>query len=203
MSTRPAKTHLLIKITAQMLVVLCVAGLCGCKPYQREISRKGMLTPFSDETRAAGGSKPTGPSYTHPVFALPEGKIRVEDEDGEVTLYAKSVKHLISHIIYALENDERDLFVDQILSKITIAEFHERNLDPGIAFDELVNHRKDVYKAFHLMPQGERTPGMFLRTLGPNMFRLAASRSGRAHLLWIGIDVSFEGGNYKLRWFVR
>ena len=203
MSIRPALKYAILKITASVLIALSGVHLSGCKPYQREVSRNGLLTPYSDETRAQGGQKSAPPPNVHQVFALPEGKIRVVDEDGNVTLYAKSVKHLMSHIIYALENGERDLFVEQIMSKITKQEFYDRNLDPGIAFDELVNHRKDVYKVFHLMPRGENTPGMYLKPLGPNMFRLAASRSGRNNLLWIGIDVSFESSNYKLRWFVR
>ena len=177
--------------------------LCGCTTYSREVSRSGFLTQYSDKNKNNPSSIKHKPSYVDPIFALPEGKIRVEDEEGNVTLYAKSAKHVISHIIYALENNERDIFVEQILSKITIKEFEDRGMDPGIAFDKLVEHRRDVYKTFHLMPQGEATPGLFLKPLGTNMFRLAASRSGRSNMLWIGIDVSFEESNFKLRWFVR
>lgn len=175
----------------------------GCASYSREVSRSGFLTQYSDKNRNNPSSSAQKATYVDPIFALPEGKIRVEDEEGNITLYAKSAKHVISHIIYALENNERELFVEQIMSKITIKEFEDRGLDPGIAFDELLNHRRDVYKTFHLMPRGEETPGLFLKPIGTNMFRLAASRSGRSNLLWIGVDISFEESNFKLRWFVR
>lgn len=174
----------------------------ACQPYEREISRRGILTDFSDATQGKSGSQ-ARPAFVDPVFALPDGKIRVEDEDGNVTLYAKSVKHLMNHIIQTLENGERDLFTEQILSKITVDEFKERNLDPGLAFDELAKRRKQIYQCFHLMPNGEYSPGLFLKPIGTNMFRLAVSRAGHSELLWIGMDVSFEQSNYRLRWFVR
>lgn len=186
-------------------VCFCLAlmmAIPACQPYEREISRRGILTDFSDATQGNSGAQ-ARPAYVDPVFALPEGKIRVEDEDGNVTLYAKSVKHLMNHIIQTLENGERDLFTEQILSQITVDEFKERNLDPGLAFDELAKRRKQIYQCFHLMPNGEYSPGLFLKPIGTNMFRLAVSRAGHSELLWIGMDVSFEQSNYRLRWFVR
>jgi hypothetical protein len=181
--------------------IFLVAQLGACKPYQKEVSRSGLLTKLQDKQQ--GKHTAMDPSKVHPVFGVPGGKIRHEDPEGNVTLYAKSIKHLMNHIIHALENGERDLFVDQILSEITVAEFHERGLDPGIAFDELVKHRRDVYRLFHYMPMGERTPGLYPKSIDTNMFRIAISRPGHPELLWIGIDASFEQGNYKLRWFVR
>lgn len=186
-----------------LLIIPTVMGLASCAPYEREISRRGILTDFSDENKGGSPNAHSRPAFVDPVFALPEGKIRVEDDDGNVTLYAKSVKHLMSHIITALENNERDLFTEQILSKTTVDEFKERNLNPGIAFDELVKRRKQIYQCFHLMPNGEYSPGLFLKPIGTNMFRLAVSRAGHSELLWIGIDVSFEQSNYRLRWFVQ
>lgn len=178
-----------------------IAQLGACKPYQKEVNRSGLLTKLQDKQQ--GRHAPVAPTNIHPVFGIPGGKIRHEDPDGTITLYAKSIKHLMNHIIHALENGERDLFVEQILSEITVAEFHERGLDPGIAFDELVKHRRDVYRLFHFMPMGERTPGLYPKSINTNMFRLEISRPGHPELLWIGLDASFEQGNYKLRWFVR
>lgn len=183
--------------------IFLISQLGACTEHRRVISRSGLLTEFSDQQNNSKSHARSMPTYIHPVFAIPDGQIRHENEDGTITLYTKSIKHLMKHLIHALENGERDLFVDQILSEITIREFHDRGLDPGIAFDELVKFRRDVYRTFHLMPMGESTPGLLLKPLGPNMFRLAASRAGHKDYLWIGIDASFEHGNYKLRWFVR
>ncbi len=189
------------RLALPLVVLVTLALLPACTPYQREISRSGILTKLKDQQSGTRGT--TDPTSLSVIFAVPEGKIRIEDEDGNVTLYAKSVKHLMNHIIYALENNERELFTEQILSQITKDEFADRGLDPGIAYDQLIKHKRDVYKVFQFMPMGERTPGLYLKPIGDNLFRLATSRAGHKDLLWIGIDVSFENINYKLRWFVR
>lgn len=185
-----------------MLALALAAALtpCACT-YEREIRRNSVLSKLKEAQQ--GRLQPVEPRAVHPVFALPEGKIRVEDEEGNITLYAKSVRHLMDHIISTIENDERDLFVEQVLSKLTREEFTERGLDPGLAYDELKARRRDVYRVFHFMPFGEGTPGLYLEPIGQNIFRLSVSRSGHRDLYWIGIDIVFERGNYKLRWFVR
>ena len=186
---------------AIILLVLAPALLCAGCTYQREIRRNSVLSKLQEAQE--GRLQPVEPRTVHPVFALPQGSIRVEDEEGNITLYAKSVRHLMDHIISTIENDERDLFVEQVLSTITREEFEERGLDPGLAFDELKARRRDVYRVFHFMPFGEGTPGIYLEPIDQNIFRLAVSRSGHRDLHWIGIDIVFESGNYKLRWFVR
>ncbi|MBO6512799.1 MAG: hypothetical protein JJ974_02390 [Phycisphaerales bacterium] len=207
MMTRSAKQP--IKMTliqfgfaiAVILSIVLIAQMGGCKPYRKEISRKSLLSKLDQQQR--GEAQAPRPTVINEIFAVPGGKIRTEDEDGNVTLYAKSIKHLMNHIIYALENDERELFTEQILSQITKDEFIDRGMDPGIAFDELVKRRRDIYRMFNFMPMGESTPGLYIEPIGENLFRLAVSRAGHQDLLWIGIDVSFEDLNYKLRWFVR
>ncbi len=194
----PISTALKLRILVVCVLGACVT-LCACKPYQKEVKRSGLLSKLKESQE--GTRKPIAPENIHPVFGVPGGKIRVEDEEGNVTLYAKSIKHLMNHMIHALEYEERDLFVEQILSEITIEEFRERGLDPGLAFDELLNRKRDVYRLFHFMPMGEHTPGLYPTPIGRNIFRLQVSRVGR-DLMWSAIDVSFEQGNYKLRWFV-
>jgi len=173
----------------------------ACTPYQTEVKRTGLLSKLKDKQQ--GTSNRIDPENIHPVFGVPGGQIRSEDPEGNVTLYAKSIKHLMNHIIHALEYEERDLFVEQILSEITVEEFQDRGLDPGMAFDELLTRKREVYRLFHFMPMGEGTPGLYPTTVGRNIFRLQVSRVGRPGLLWIGMDASFERGNYRLRWFVQ
>ena len=108
----------------------------------------------------------------------------------------------MTQITLCIQNDERDLFVEQVLSQITKDEFYERNLDPGYAFDELVARQRDIFRMFYFMPMGEYTPGLFTKSIGRNVFRLQLSRARNEELYWIGIDSVFEKGNYRLRWFV-
>lgn len=192
----PRPPVVILTITLAMSAI--IPGACT---YEREVRRNSVLSKLQEAQQ--GNLTPVEPRTVHPVFALPQGQIRVEDEQGNITLYAKSVRHLMDHIISTIENDERDLFVDQVLSTITRDEFTQRGLDPGLAFDELKARRRDVYRVFHFMPFGEGTPGLYLESIDQNIFRLAVSRSGHKDLYWIGIDIVFERGNYKLRWFVR
>tara|TARA_R110000744_G_scaffold231212_1_gene349402 strand:- start:196 stop:804 length:609 start_codon:yes stop_codon:yes gene_type:complete len=197
LDTSSSRTRFTIAILSGALLI---AYISSCAEYRTEVNRTGLLSKLKDKQE--GNRKPIDPDKIHPVFGVPGGQIRVEDDDGTVTLYAKSIKHLMNHIIHALEYEERDLFVEQILSEITVDEFEQRGLDPGVAFDELLVRKREVYRLFHFMPMGESTPGLYPTSVGTNIFRLQVSKVGR-ELLWSGMDVSFEHGNYKLRWFVQ
>lgn len=191
-------------ILASLALILPVSGCTE----QRIVRSSGLLENIvakreGQSQNQLASVEPGSGRAANPVFMIPDGKIRYEDEDGEITLYAKRVKHLMTHIISTIENDEPELFVEQVLSKHTIAEFNERGLDPALAFDELKRRKRDIYEFFYVVPMGEATPGVYLEQLGTNMFRMAVPRGRHPELHWVGMDASFEGGNYKLRWFVR
>lgn len=186
-------------------LIACLIGLlliAGCTPYERVVSRTSLLSSLED-TNDTGNVPTKKASRTLPDFLRnPDEGIRVEDEDGTITLYTKSIRQLMTQITLCIQNDERDLFVEQVLSQITKDEFYERNLDPGFAFDELVARQRDIFRMFYFMPMGEYTPGLFTKSIGRNVFRLQLSRARNEELYWIGIDSVFEKGNYRLRWFV-
>ncbi|MDF1809176.1 MAG: hypothetical protein P1U42_05715 [Phycisphaerales bacterium] len=168
--------------------------------YERVVSRSSILSGIEGAESNIPEKKAARPL---PDFLrTPDEGIRVVDEDGSVTLYAKSIRQLMAQIITTLQNGERELFVEQVLSQRTKDEFYERGLDPGLAFDELLKHYRDIGRLFYFMPMGEYTPGLYLETVGKNTFRLKISRIRNESLYWIGIDTVFEGNNYRLRWFV-
>lgn len=182
---------------AVVLAALCLTGAAGCRE-ERIISRKGLLSSLP----GAQSGIPDGRTVRQSeLLRTPRDGIRQTDEAGEVTLYARSVQHLMSHIVSTMQNEERDLFTEQVLSKKTRDEFRIRGHDPATAYDEIVRRQRDVFRLFNVMPFGEHTPGVFLRPNGPNEFRLQIPRSSFGDLKWTGIDVVFEDGNYRLRWF--
>lgn len=184
-------------------VVACVSAAAlltaGCAMEERIISRRGLISSLP-------GAKSNIPdertAQQADILRTPTQGIRQTDEDGNVTLYAKSVQHLMTHLVHAIQNDERDLFVEQILSKKTRDEFLFRGYDPATAFDELVRRQRDIFTLFNTMPFGERTPGLMLLATARNEFRLRLPRQSWGDLKWTGIDTVFEDGNYHLRWFV-
>lgn len=133
---------------------------------------------------------------------LAESELRRTLPDGTVLLYAKTGKHLMIHIHNTLEQDDRKLFVSQVLSEVTRRECVERNIDPGRCFELLKERREDVDALFDRMPGAERTPGVFPRPLGGNMTRVELGPKADGGLLWGGFDMVMEHGNYRLRWFV-
>lgn len=182
------------------LCLFVMPMLVGCQPYERVVARSSLLSGLE-------GSSSTIPEKqigrALPDFLrTPDEGIRIEDEDGTVTLYAKSLRQLMAHITTTIQNGERELFVEQVLCDLSKNEFYERGLDPGLAFDELVKRQRSIFRLFYFIPMGEYTPGLFLENVGRNTFRLQISRARNPTLYWIGIDTVFERGNYRLRWFV-
>jgi hypothetical protein len=188
------KQLVLIAITICLMAQLSACG------YERVVSRSGLLVGL-DGAESQIPAKQRA-NMLPDFLRTPEAGIRVEDEDGTVTLYAKSVRQLMIHLTTAIADGERDLFVEQLLSTRTKDEFYERGLDPGMAFDELVRRQRDVGRLFYFMPMGEYTPGVDFRSIGQNVFRLRLPSKTHEGLYWIGIDVVFEDLNYKLRWFL-
>ncbi|MFK7884290.1 MAG: hypothetical protein AB8F26_08945 [Phycisphaerales bacterium] len=171
----------------------------GCVE-ERIVGAKGLLVGLP----GAETSLPTNRSARKPdILATPEGGIREEIDADTVILHAKSVQHLMSHIVHAIQHDEELLFVEQILSTATLEEFRLRRVEPALGFREMVRRQRDVFKLFNAMPFGEGTPGLRLELIGPNQFRLALPKSAYGDLNWVGIDAVFEDQNFKLRWFVN
>ncbi|MDX2132263.1 MAG: hypothetical protein SFY69_09435 [Planctomycetota bacterium] len=140
--------------------------------------------------------------YVDPA-AIPVEQLEREVEPGKKVLVARSARHLMIHIHNTLDRGEKELFVEQVLSGATRAECAERGVDPGDAFDYLLTRRDDIASLFNLMPDGERTPGLYLRPIGGSAYRLQIKGVGATDLYWTGFDMVMEKGNYRLRWFVR
>ena len=185
-----------------VLTAVCVSvliSLSACR-YERVVSQSGLLTGLEGAESSIPAKRRA--NMLPDFLRTPEQGIRVEDEDGEVTLYSKSVRQLMIHLTTTIANGERELFLDQLLSEKTKREFIDRGLDPGMAFDELVRRQRDVGRLFYFMHMGEYTPGVDYRSIGQNIFRLRLPSTTHEGLHWIGIDVVFEDLNFKLRWFL-
>lgn len=175
------------------------AASSACR-QERIVSRQGLLSSIP----GAQSSIPDPRDARRPdVLQTPRGGIRQTLEDGSVVLHSKSIQHLITHIVHAIQNDEEDLFVNQLLAFETLEEFRIRRVDPALGFQEVVRRRRDAFELFAAMPFGESTPGLFLEPTGRNEFRLQLPRSSWGELDWVGIDAVFEDGNFKLRWFIQ
>ena len=130
------------------------------------------------------------------------GGSRRTDENGTVTLTARTPLHLMKHVYDTVFKDEPRIFVEQVLSQATKDEYFERGVDVMEAFTTLRERREDIHALFNAMPRGELTPGLFIEPLGGGAQRLCVYGRAARDLSWNGFDMVMEKGNWKLRWFV-
>lgn len=186
-------------------VVCAVVLAAGCR-YEREVEWRAPMANLPGAETSSEVVAKRRFEHANPMAAPREG-IRVEHEDGSVTLHARSARHLMTHIYNALQKDEAELFARQILSSHTRREFYENGVDPGEALAMLKKRERDVFKLFDYMPMGEHTPGVVWKKLGrvgprgDNVVRLEVAGAGSGDLRWRYMDMVMEGGEWRLRWF--
>ncbi len=185
------------------LVLIVGVGLVGgCRRYERVVRYEPMLSGLpgaevgSDVTTA--GAKRAGEPE---VVDAGEETLRVEGVDGSVVLVSKTGRQLMAHVYTTLANGEADLFVSQVLSQMSKDEFRERGVDPLEGFEFLRENQELIRALFNRIPMGEFTPGVFMRAQGNNVFRLGVQGIGARGLTWTFMDMVFENGGWRLRWF--
>ncbi|MBI1190794.1 MAG: hypothetical protein GC200_08975 [Tepidisphaera sp.] len=174
--------------------------LCGCTET-RIVKWNPMLGGLPGSESGTPIVRDFGDDYRDPA-EVKKDELQETLPDGTVKLYAKTGRHLMIHIHNTLEENDKKLFVSQVLSQLTKRECIERGVDPGECFDYLKEHEQDIQDLFDRMPSGERTPGIFPKPLGNNVTRVELGPRGDQGLLWGGFDMVMEHGNYRLRWFV-
>ncbi|MEQ8317872.1 MAG: hypothetical protein RIE77_01700 [Phycisphaerales bacterium] len=132
--------------------------------------------------------------------------IREELPDGEIVLRARTGRDLMAHLQHALIHDdeplERELFTEHLLSEATRAEYEARSLPPDQAYYTLLRRRDDVLLLFNRIgPLAENSPQVIMKSLGNNVIRLQVTGLAREGLRWSFMDMIFEDGNWRLRWF--
>lgn len=191
-------------------LVIAVAGVLvgGCVETRVVKWRPlmgGLPGANTQETVTAANVKPLPPEVAGPIDQIDadDGSrpLVIEGEDGSRTLLIRSARDLMYHITWTLEEGERELFADEVLSTITRDEFRGRGLDPREAFDMLEPRQRAIRMLFARMPQGEFTPGMVMKAVGGGVYRLQVRPNPQ--LDFTGMDLVNEGGHWKLRWFVR
>lgn len=186
---------------ATMLAGAAALGVLASCATETEVVRwdpplaglPGAESGMSVKRKGAGGGSAEVREYT-------PDELRVQNEDGSVTLVSRTGKHLIGHIARTLRESEEELFTEQVLSEMTRREFISRGYDPAEAYRELKRLEVDVNKLFQRMPNGEFTPGVFLKKVGDGVFRMQ-SGGPAGDLRWTFMDMVFEKGSWRLRWF--
>lgn len=166
----------------------------SCTPYEKDVNYKPFFTGLEGAkmtTPPTVGAASRGPD---PTAGPADARIRIEEKDGTVTLVARNAQSLMRHITMTLENNERDLFTAQVLSRRTRAEYFQRGLDPAQAFDTLKKSEKQIKELFRRMPLGEHSPNVLMDKLGEDLYRVRLTGKATDGLEWTAFDIAFEGG---------
>ena len=187
------QSNAVVSAAAAAVLLTC----CGC---MEEIRREPVGKPLLSGLQSGGGfsrMQNLGDDGSLPGAGGGEPR-RLVSDDGTITLRSPTVADLMRHMLETIAADEEDLFTEQLRSSVTRREFVERGYDPVEAFRELKRRQDDLRALFRAMPVGEYTPGVMMRQVGRNTFRLGVK--GDPDLKWSFLDVVLERGNYTLRW---
>ena len=171
--------------------------LAGCT-YERVVNYKPFFTGLDGATHR---TEPVKDQSQNPGLAgAGDPRIVIENPDGSVTLLSRSGRHLMTHILRTLREEEPHLFVEQLLSDRTRIEYEERGLDPMEAYKTLKTHEREVQILFARMPFGEQSPNVIMEKIDTKMYRVRLTGRATRDLQWTFMDMVLEHGQWKLRW---
>lgn len=201
------------RLALPALLVICAATV-SCTE-KRIVAVRGGLHGFqgaeSELSDVARKSKPSGASWEGVLSrfypdsdahtrgeAVPGFPNRREMPDGSVHLVSRSPRDLIVHIVETLNQEEYELLYKQLLSERTKQAYRDRNRDPKEAVKFMVKRKKDVIDFLNMMPNGENTPGVRLKTLGPSRYALLPQHAEKLGKRFKEMEFAIEDGRFKL-----
>jgi hypothetical protein len=181
-------------------IALALAGMLnGCSTYEKDVSSNSFFSGLDGAEGPSVDRKGLGRNHD-PRFLTQEAQ-RTEDHDGNVTLQARSPRHLMRHIFETVRDEDIELFLDQVLSEATKREFQSHGRTPEDAFWMLHDELDSIDKLFARMPMAEHSPNATFTRLGDGVHRLRLVRGTGRDLRWQGFDMISEDGNERLLWF--
>lgn len=194
-----------MKVCRVLVVIPLLLG--ACRPEEKIVNYKPFLAGLEGvqtQTPAVIEHKDAPAVVDGGSGSVTAEDLVQENPDGTVTLHSRSGLQLMSHIQRTLADNDAELFAEQVLSQVTREEYLDRGLDPREAFKAVKPHEGEVAKLFARMPLGEHSPNVIREIIGRNMFRVRLTGKSTDGLnRWTGYDMVLEGGNWRLRWFVR
>ena len=118
--------------------------------------------------------------------------------DGGVLLLSRTPRELIANLYETLRDNEVVLLEEQVISERTKRAYYARGKTARDAAEWLVKNQAHVEALIGVMPAAEQTPGVFMKPLGQNAFRLTLGGSEMLELKYKTVDVVIEQGRFRL-----
>ena len=195
-------------------VIMCAAALLAlgaCQEERRVVRTSGGLQGLPG---AEGGVETEAPLVARPGDAAPgvdpsnpagysieagDESLRFKNPDGSITLVCRNPRELMFHLRKTLQDEERALTLEQVLSSRTREAYRAKGLRPEDAVDFLLTHRWEIFRLLQQLPMGEMTPGTFAKPIGPSEFRLEVPpHAVDPPLRFRKFDYVFERGGCRL-----
>jgi hypothetical protein len=180
-----------------LTAILTLIVLGACYREQRLVNYR---PPFTGIEGAVFQTEPTRTADELPAQADPT-TLFIEHDDGSRTLVISTGRHLMVHIRRCLAEDQVEEFTEQVLSEVTRDEYLVRGLDPEEAFHTLKERERDVALLFSRMPMGEHSPTVLMQKIAHRTYRIKVTGHAAKGLTWTMMDMRFEDGHWRLRWF--
>ena len=191
-----------------LLILLSSTG--SCTQNERVVSVSGGLIGLQGAVGGQAGPSPprTGAGFENlltqegdaeSLDSLSEaGYLRLQDDDGNITLVSRSPSHVVFHLRETLVSEEVDLLFEQVLSEKTKQNYRSRGMDPKLAVEYMARNRNAILDFLATIPMGEKTPGVLQESLGRNMFRYRSGGAVAMGLKFSALDVIVEHKSFRL-----
>ena len=183
------------------LGMIACAG--GCKTDDKVVRYKPFFANIADAKFGDGqeGFKPVNPNagYIDPS-KLPSDKLVEEHTDGTKTLYAKSVRHMMSHVERTLDEGDDEALLEQVISEKAKDHWRKQGKSPDEIVAWMHENRKEIAKTFARMPMGEYSPTIIIDRPGDKTWVLRITGKGGEDLKFRRLWTRMEEGNWKFLW---
>ncbi len=207
----------MMRVSLHLGVLLAAVCVCaGCKSEEKVVAVRGGLQNMPGAVSNMKVEKPDGPQPTsagawthlqarfaqdHPDLTIdPKNPMRAvsRDDPTKVVLLLYSPKYLVTNLRETIEAGEWMLIQDQLLSQMTKDELRAMLQEPLDEVRMIAKNRRSILEMLATMPDADQTPGLFLKNMDKNVFRLEAPGSGALGLKFTRIDMTIEENQFKL-----
>ena len=130
-----------------------------------------------------------------PINAL---RAHPTDDPTRTVLLLHSPRHLVLNLRDCIVMGQWELIQEQIISDFVKDELRAELRDPLDVLRLIARSRRSVVALLDTMPEGDLTPGLVLRPMGGNTFRLSAPGGGALDLKFRHLDMLIEDSQFRL-----